>query len=331
MQQANKEGDYMSEPKAPLITTRIDIIKALNYYSAEKDEKLREYAVKYFINKNNTTMADKVAMLPAYRFQSYGAICRMLDKGFDIEQKYVDDMLAYFTTLTAPAQAKVVKRGRKPKAVIVDATPDIVAFDEALDATLLSRKITFPEVSPNDSKQYIKKECERGLKELETKSEGYCVEDIPLLTAFYNKVLDIIKQVKKVERKTKVVKTRKPPTAVVKKVQYMKEFDELQLKSLSPLRVLDSTKLYVYDTEKRKLFVFTSKTGFTFKGTTLLNVDFENSFRKTVRKPKEFFVDNANLVSSISGLNKAFSGINGKATPLTSARFNENMIILKVN
>ena len=77
---------------------------------------------------------------------------------------------------------------------------------------------------------------------------------------------------------------------LVKKVKFLQKFDELNLVSISPVDVLNSTELWVYNIKTRKIgkYVADSSSGVLgIKGSTIIGYDEKLSVAKTLRKPKE--------------------------------------------
>jgi len=128
-------------------------------------------------------------------------------------------------------------------------------------------------------------------------------------------------------KKVRVIKP-KSPTVVVAKLKFLPAFPELGLKSVPPVKIIDSQEVWLYDTVKRKLSYYKSVTGdsMTVKGTTLLGYDVNLSKIKTIRKPE--------LIKEWSLLNKKqilekFTTIASKGN-VPNGRINENTIILRV-
>lgn len=132
-------------------------------------------------------------------------------------------------------------------------------------------------------------------------------------------------------KKSKVVRRRKTqtPERKVRDLKYLKEFEELNLQSVSPVAVIGASEVWLYNTKNRKIqYYVVDKFSryFTVKGTTLIGYNSNNSKQKTLRKPEEFFAafkkagkpDRRNLFKE---LKTTPTGVNG--------RFNKNLIILK--
>lgn len=136
-------------------------------------------------------------------------------------------------------------------------------------------------------------------------------------------------QIKKADRKPRAKKAVSPEKLSAR-FKYLREFEELKLKSESPARLVGAAEAWLYDTKKRKLIhvVADQHMGtFTVKGSSIVGYDTVNSTQKTLRKPAE------QIKSVLSGgkpaARKSFKDI--RATEVKfNGRSNENLVILKV-
>lgn len=135
-------------------------------------------------------------------------------------------------------------------------------------------------------------------------------------------------QIKKSEKKPRAKKAV-PPEKIVAKFKYLREFEELKLKSESATKLVGASEAWLYDTAKRKLIhvVADSHLGtFGVKGSAIVGFDPAQTTQKTLRKPAE-------QIKSITSVGKpaarkAFKDI--KATEVKfNGRGNDNLIILK--
>lgn len=133
----------------------------------------------------------------------------------------------------------------------------------------------------------------------------------------------------KAQRKPRTRKV-KPPHVVVKNVKVMKEYAELNLKSLPPEKIIGAEELWVYIPEKRKLIVYYAANGepLGVKGKSITNYDVNESGVKTIRKPEEFF-KGLNSTGKRAMAN-AWKNVKGKASK-PRGRMNDTMLILAVN
>jgi hypothetical protein len=135
-------------------------------------------------------------------------------------------------------------------------------------------------------------------------------------------------QLKKVERKPRAKKAVSPEK-LSRKFKFLKEFEELGLKSEPATRLVNASEAWLYDTAKRKLIHVMSDSHigtFTIKGSAIAGFDTLTTVQKTLRKPAE------QIKSVMSGgkpaMRKEFAAIKATETKF-NGRGNENLIILK--
>jgi len=136
-------------------------------------------------------------------------------------------------------------------------------------------------------------------------------------------------QLKKVERKPR---KKKPvsPEKLTARFKYLREFEELKLKSQAVTDLVNAQEAWLYDTKKRKLIYVIADTHagqFTVKGNMLIGFDPTNSVQKTLRKPAEQI--KALLQGGVAQHRKYFKDI--KTTEVKfNGRGTENLILLKI-
>lgn len=116
---------------------------------------------------------------------------------------------------------------------------------------------------------------------------------------------------------------------IVSKVKYKKEDPELKLTSALPEKLVGAQIAYLFNTRYNTLsyLVSSSKTGFTISGTTIQNVDLEQSFKKTIRKASENLGEfvKAPKVRTLKLLEELKT-----AKSSTTGRINEDTLIIKI-
>jgi hypothetical protein len=134
-------------------------------------------------------------------------------------------------------------------------------------------------------------------------------------------------QLKKVERKPRAKKAVSSEK-LTRKFKFLKEFEELSLKSESVTKLVGASEAWLYDTVKRKLIhvMADSHIGtFTVKGSAIVGFDTLTTVQKTLRKPAEQI---KLVMGSKPAARKEFETIKSTETKFTG-RGNENLIILK--
>ena len=135
----------------------------------------------------------------------------------------------------------------------------------------------------------------------------------------------VIKKAAKAPRKKKAVS----PEKVVSKMQHLKEFADLKLKSIDATQILTAQELWVYNTKTRKLGIYIVDQyagALGVKGTAIQGFDAAASVQKTLRKPAEQIKEfNSNGKPAAK---KWFKTIKATETKL-NGRINKDMILLK--
>lgn len=134
-------------------------------------------------------------------------------------------------------------------------------------------------------------------------------------------------QLKKVERKPRAKKAVSPEK-LTRKFKFLKEFEELGLKSEPVTKLVNAGEAWLYDTAKRKLIhvVADAHIGtFTIKGSAIIGFDALQTVQKTLRKPAEQI---KLVMGSKPQARKDFAAIKATETKW-NGRGNNNLIILR--
>jgi hypothetical protein len=139
---------------------------------------------------------------------------------------------------------------------------------------------------------------------------------------------DMVIDASKATRKPRV---KKAPSKdkMIAKLKYLVSDDKLQLVSVNPLELIESTEVWVYNIKTRKLGKYVAEEGqhMRVNGTTLTFFDETKSVQKTLRKPDETLKE-FKKASKVK-LRKFLEDIKTTDIKLTG-RFNTDTIILKV-
>jgi hypothetical protein len=136
----------------------------------------------------------------------------------------------------------------------------------------------------------------------------------------------VIKKAAKAPRKKKAVS----PEKIVSKMQHLKEFADLKLKSIDATQILTAQELWVYNTKTRKLGIYIVDQyagALGVKGTGILGFDAAASVQKTLRKPAEQLKEFT--ANGKPAAKKWFKTIKSTETKM-NGRINKDMILLKV-
>jgi len=135
-------------------------------------------------------------------------------------------------------------------------------------------------------------------------------------------------QVKKADRAPRPTK-QKTPAQLVRKFKYLRKFDDLDLTSLSPEKMVNGTEAWLYNTKTRKLiYVIADEViqTYSIKSNSVIGFDPNKSVQKTLRKPAEQLKELMN--GGKPNNRKQFASI--KSTEIKyNGRGNEHVVILK--
>jgi len=119
---------------------------------------------------------------------------------------------------------------------------------------------------------------------LETKHAKTYLTAFEQLMGACDLVIDASKATRKPRKKKAPSKEK-----LIAKLKYLTQDPKLQLTSVNPVDILDSSEVWVYNIKTRKLGKYVADTHATIqvKGTTLLHYNEKGSVQKTLRKPGE--------------------------------------------
>lgn len=164
--------------------------------------------------------------------------------------------------------------------------------------------------------------------------EGYSqlkATDFKRILGWIDRVLadiDSFEKVKKTQRKSRVKKSPSKEK-VVAKLKFLKEDKGLKLVSISPVDIIGTQELWIYNVKTRKLgkYVAAQFQELGVKGTTITGYDESKSSSKTLRKPDEKLRE-FGKASKIQ-LRKFLDDIRATETRL-NGRINPDTLLLKV-
>lgn len=151
------------------------------------------------------------------------------------------------------------------------------------------------------------------------------------ITAFYSDILSACEMLMQEAKINRAPRTKKPTdkSKAVAKMKYLKQDDKLKLVSVSPIDIIGSKELWVYNTKTRKIgkYVASEFAELNVKGTTVIGFDEAKSVQKTLRKPEEQ-IKEFKAAGKIA-LRKFLDDIKAVDIKL-NGRINEDTILLKV-
>jgi DNA-dependent RNA polymerase auxiliary subunit epsilon len=331
-------------------------IEALNYASVvfELSDK-KTFATDYA----KTVLNVNVSNIPDYEFLSVGSICWLISSGAYVEQKTILEYNKKLLDLVLKYEKKDAQTKTK-KSNVITLTPAAVKTNELIgeleglldDVYTKKSNIVQPYDLIKSFGQLVKLDVvEKWFStQLADINDPEAAEGYENLSTFAKKaaigaLTIILKDIQKIkaedqasapEKKAKTKKLSKPkkivPSKMVRKLNYLKSFDELGLKSVQPEKIVGSTTVWVYNIKTRKLGKYValdgSPTGILVKGSTLMNFDTVASVSKKLRKPKETIAKL--LTAGKVEQRKLLDDINAKPSVL-NGRINKDCVIVKVS
>jgi hypothetical protein len=357
---------YGMEPswtnQAEMTNLRSEEIRALNWYNYFCDNKqAKTFVVEYMASIDRpkeeiSLVASSDASIPV----QLGWVARMMCMGYEPSESFKKFFQKEFKNAietakkTKKAKAPVVATTTVPVVSIQDrirekASEEVGEIEGLVDDFIAGGCKSAPDMqsylkSKDLSSVVQKRMCEVFIKRSKEFEDVMNTTDADIKEGYSNfskvqlrKVKEFYDAIvtetnrgaeKKPTRKARKVK-EKPASVVAAKVQYMKEFTELSLKSILPEKIIGANQVWLYNTKTKLLGMYNADNakGLTIKGTTIQNYNVETSIGKRLRKPDvaiKQVLDGGKIV-----LKKLLDGLSTKPSDLTG-RINSDTIILRV-
>jgi hypothetical protein len=356
------EPEWRAQPEEERISKLTAAFTWYNYHYGKKE--VKECIIDWLTRNDRTKEAKEFARVPEATITNvYGWLARMSTMGLllnEHEELQLNDTIRKHLT-TVRSIKEIVKKAEEPEVTrpniqdrlrekMMEAAGEIEGtYDDMIQAgakmsadykpiTILRGRNVAPQMVGD-----IADHWKHRLEELEEAIKG---KDPELVEGYSNfgklQLKNLVKfaeqviadcgsyvQIKKTER---APRKKKPvsPEKLTARFKYLKEFEELKLKSEPVPKLVGAQEAWLYDTKKRKLVYVVADThagSFTVKGSALVGFDPTNSVQKTLRKPAEQI--RALLQGGVAQHRKYFKDI--KATEVKfNGRGNENLVLLKV-
>ena len=341
-----------------------DLIGALNYYNANHDDKDKKKWLISHLAKTDKKLAVELLKVDEYHFRYAGILARLMDGGSELQEKeanYFNERLVKLKEQVGSRQKSQDKLDKKTADALAAAAPSNVIsiqqrmeekarelaseIDGAIDDFMINKKNDFSTknyllanlvaapIAKRIGEMYIDTAAE--LREAIEGTDPQLVEgyshftkrELKKFAEFVEGIISDCNQQVQTAKANRAPRKRKPVPAFkqVARMKYLKDFAELNLKSVKPEGIIDSTEVWVYNTKYRRIGVYKADNGsLSVKGTTILGFSVTESKQFTLRKPADFF----------KGLTIGKRPLNAKMKTLTTksavpnGRINEETIIL---
>jgi hypothetical protein len=341
------------EPKFAGELSKIELVKALNWYNQNKAEKdSLKYASDYFKKKHKVNISPVITD----SYLTFGFCCRIVQNGGALPEQNQ----AWFKSTTE----ELIKKSKQRKVVeTVDApvknAPNIQqrmaekvneiagelegAIDDYIDSDF--KRAPSPYAIMQDKAkgmhanrivEIFKPRRSEYAEVLETNDpelkEGYRnfnKSQLKKLVAYCDQIITDALKIAGDSVKTRKPRKRKAksPEQVVAKLNYLNKHESYT--SIEPTQVIGAMSLWVYNVKTKKLgcYIADNALGLAVKGSTLLNYTESKSVQKKLRKPDVV------LKEVLGGgkvvLRNLLSNIRAVESPLTG-RINKDTILLRV-
>ena len=339
--------DNINAPKFDVDNYKLSMINNLNFYRLEVDQKkLKDFALTYWSFCGNSI--SELSKLNESCFSLIGSLSHMHHiRNVGFNDSDISKLNTLFSAcLEKNQQKEEVVVTQKPKKIEHDNTPELIGELEGfIDDLILSNKEA-------DIKQFLFKTgikpaqldkisqfFTKRVSELSLIStgdgqmkEGYKnlgFRKLNKLISFISQIVELSNSAANIKKVTKIVTTKKAklPSVAAKNVKYMRVFEALKLRSIDAAKIVNSSCVVLYNTERRKLIKVVALDGnkLTVQGSSIKNFDMGLSTQKTLRKP-ELQLEGVQLLTK-KPFEKMFKEINSTESKF-SGRISDKMIIL---
>jgi len=339
-----------------------DLLHSLNYYNSNHDDKDKK---KWFIShyaKIDKKIAVELLKVDEYHFRTPGVLARLMDLGSELQEAEMTHYNKGIEKLVAQIEVRQKSQDKQDKkdavtAALVAAQPSIQYrmeekarelagdIDGAIDDFVINKASEFSAKNYLLSKEVAAPIAKRigdmygnlstELREAiegkdEQLTEGYShfsKKELKKFADFVDNIITDCQQQVQTAKANRAPRKRKEitPTKQVARMKFLREFAELNLKSISPTGIIGSSEVWIYNTKYRKIQKYVADGGtISVKGTTLVGFNVTDSISLTLRKPEEFF---KGLSMGKRALSNAIKPIKTKPT-VPNGRVNEECIIL---
>ncbi len=330
----------------------LSLVKALNYYSREVENKdKKNYAITYW--KKQGKVVAHLSQLHESWFSTVGAVAHLVMHDVPISDFDLERLENAYIQLSGMTKEEEVKEAKstEPKLSIQDHMDNAAKIHIAEIEGMIDDVISKGEVT--DIKQYLTSNQVKGpvvkrvgdWASIKLKEYRAIVSDSEIMEGYSNlgkrglnklitflesvvascSTMAIVAKTMRAPRKRK----EKPPSVLVAKLKWAKEYVELGFKSVHAEKIIMSDTIFLFDFIKRRMIKYVALDGYTLsvKGTTILNWDPEKSGSKIIRKPEV-------QLNGIQSMGKRqsqnlFNEIKATMSKL-NGRTNENCVILSV-
>jgi hypothetical protein len=342
-----------------------DLIMALNYYNSNHDDKDKKKWFITHYAKIDKKLAVELLKVDEQHFRTAGVLARMIEGGSVLQESEMrhltentDKLLAQITKRQKSQDAK----DKKDAVAAKDASPsNVISIQQRMEEKahdlageiegaiddfvlggcksdfsaknyLLANQVAGPiakrigELFVNTAKE-LREAIEGNDEQLVEGYSHFNKRELKKFAEFVDGIISDCNQMVQTAKANRAPRKRKEvsPTKQVARMKFMREFAELNLKSVSPTNIIGSTEVWFYNTKYRRIGVYRAEgTTLSVKGTTIIGFDIKESKAFTLRKPEEFF---KGLAMGKRALTNAMKTLKTKPSA-PNGRINEETILI---
>jgi hypothetical protein len=342
-----------------------DLIMALNYYNSNHDDKDKKKWFITHYAKIDKKLAVELLKVDEQHFRTAGVLARMIEGGSVLQESEMrhltentDKLLAQITKRQKSQDAK----DKKDAVAAKDASPsNVISIQQRMEEKahdlageiegaiddfvlggcksdfsaknyLLANQVAGPiakrigELFVNTAKE-LREAIEGNDEQLVEGYSHFNKRELKKFAEFVDGIISDCNQMVQTAKANRAPRKRKEvsPTKQVARMKFMREFAELNLKSVKPENIIGSTEVWFYNTKYRRIGVYRAEgTTLSVKGTTIIGFDIKESKAFTLRKPEEFF---KGLAMGKRALTNAMKTLKTKPSA-PNGRINEETILI---
>lgn len=327
--------------------SQLDMVKALNWYTQNRDTKIAAKYISDYVKKNKLKVSAEIINKQSTTF---GYLCRIKISGgilLTVHEEKFQQYLKNMIEEVAPAvkaevaPTNIISIQDRVAEKIAEIAGDLEgAIDDYILGGFKSPASPYAILHGRAKAMHSAKIVEifkRKRQQFDAAldgEEGYSnfnKTQLKKLVAYCDQIIVDANKISGEAKATQKPRKRKAktPEQLVSKVLYCDEDPTYKLESVPPKQIIGAMQLWVFNIKTRKLGVYNADdaSGFSVKGSALLNYSEDKSIQKTLRKPETVLPEvlrggKVFLRNVIDNIKAAESKLNG--------RFNRDTVFLRI-
>lgn len=337
---------FGEEPVFPMghQLSKMELIQAYNWYNYRLERSDATTFIKNYFKKRHPSIYSGLNKTKCgYLLTSICWAARMIDNGYLLptgtENKIIDhvkDVISRYGS--EPEVISLADRSKEKVDNTIADIEDMIDTDKPFSVYEYLGKNTVPKSCVDKVLEYYTPILNE-LVEARTKKNDQLKQAYSHLSAKSLKErIDVFQGIvddctRFTENKKIVRKPRKKKTVSVEKktqkVQYLEKFDEYQLVSKPATAIIGAKEVWLFNGKYKTITRLVSDDGFDIKGTTIVNINMEQSAKKTTGRKSKEIVDSVLKAGKVQ-MRKLMDNIKGTISEPTG-RINKDVLILRTS